>query len=193
MSIRTLVRAVILAASTAAHAESYDFTHPGTVRIDGGAGRATTLQVGCSPQSDGGVLSLEFMVTEANTRKDFDYDDFEGPDAVAADKPLAHLVWTPASGASTEITRGNGGWYIPEPAEAFMFSINQLSHHREPPAKLMAAVGPDAGRLTWTITGFDKPTRKLVATFDLDAAAAKKVHDTVVTCLPINSPKNPAG
>ena len=190
MRIHLLTAAIALAFATAANAESFEFSQPGTVKIDNGAERSATLHLTCSPDDDGGALSIELMVPEANTRKDFDYDDFEGPDAAAGSKPLSHIAWTSAAG-TTAISYAAAGWYIPDPAEAFMFGVNQPSHHRKPPAQLIAAMGPDSGKLVWTQTGFDKTRHKLVATFELDAAAAAKLHAAVVRCLPINSPKNP--
>lgn len=174
---------LMLAIAAGANAELHEFSQAGTLKIDAGAPRNATLYIACSPDKDGGALSIELVVPEANARKDFDYDDFEGPDAAAGGKALSHLVWTTAAG-STEITRAAAGWYAPEPPESFMFGVTQMSHRREPPAKLLGAVGGDAGKLVWTQTGFDKATRKLVATFELDATSAARMRDAVSGCLP---------
>jgi hypothetical protein len=177
-----------LAIAAGAHAGLHEFSQAGTMIIGAGAARSATLHIACSPDKDGGALSIELVVPEANTRKDFDYDDFEGPDAAASAKALSHLVWTTAAGA-TEITRTAAGWYAPEPPESFIFGITQMSHRREPPAKLLAAVGGDAGRLVWTQTGFGQATRKLVATFELDAASAARMREAVSGCLPNAEPE----
>lgn len=177
----------LLAAATAAHAELREFSQAGTLKIDDGAQRSATLRAACTPDQDGGALSIELIVLQANTRKDFDYDDFEGPDAAAGSKTLTHLAWTAGSG-TTEITAVASGWYAPEPPQAFMFGVSQLSHRRESPAKLLAAIGPEAGKLVWTQTGFDKATRKLVATFDFDASAALRLRGAVASCLPEAKP-----
>ena len=178
---------LMLAITAGARAELHEFSQAGTLNIDAGAQRNATLHVACSPDIDGGALSIELVVPEANTRKDFDYDDFEGPDAPAGDKALSHLIWTTATG-STEIRRAAVGWYAPQPPESFMFGVTQMSHRREPPAKLLAAVAGDAGKLVWTQTGFDKATRKLVATFELDATSATRMRDAVSSCLPKAKP-----
>jgi hypothetical protein len=190
IKVSLLAAAAALAACSAAHAELFKFNQAGTVRIDGGAARDATLAITCSPDAKGGALSIELVVPEANTRKDFDYDDFEGPDAPALEKALSHLVWSGAY--SAELTHAASGWYAPEPPESFMFGITQMSHQRKPPAKLLDAVASGPGKLVWTQTGYDKATRQLVATFDFDAATATALHTAVVRCLPINSPKNPA-
>jgi len=191
MKLRLLAATVVLTVSGAAHAELFKFNQAGSVQIDGGAARSATLAIACSPDSKGGALSIELVVTEANTRKDFDYDDFEGPDAPAQEKALSHLLWTGAY--SAELSHAASGWYAPEPPESFMFGITQMSHQRKPPAKFLDAVSSGPGKLVWTQTGYDKATRKLVATFDFDAATAASLHTAAVRCLPINSPKNPAG
>jgi hypothetical protein len=183
MHIRLLVLATALAFAAGAHAELHEFSQAGTLKIDAGSARSATLHAACSPDKDGGALSIELIVLEANSRKDFDYDDFEGPDAAAGSKALSHLAWTAGSG-TTEITSAAAGWYAPEPPQSFMFGVSQRSHRRDAPAKLLAAIGPEAGNLVWTQTGFDKATRKLVATFEYDAAAAKRLRDAVATCLP---------
>src|SRR5262249_4129999 len=121
---------------------------------------------------------------------DFDYDDFEGPDAAAGSKALSNLSWTSAAGP-TAITAAAGGWYVPDPPEAFTFAVSQPSHHRKPPAQLLLAVTGAAGVFEWTQTALDAGGRRLVARFDLDAAAARRLHTAAVRCLPINSPKNP--
>ena len=183
MKIRLLAATVALVVSGAAHAELFKFNQAGTVQIDSGAVRNATLNLLCSPDADGGALSIELVVPEANTRKDFDYDDFEGPDAAAGQKALSHLAWTAASG-TTEISSAAAGWYAPEPPQSFMFGVSQLSHRREAPAKLLAAIGSESGKLVWTQTGFDKSTRRLVATFEFDTAAAMRLRNAVAACLP---------
>jgi hypothetical protein len=183
MHIRLLALATALACATGAHAQLHEFSQAGTLKTDAGAARSATLHAACSPDKDGGALSIDLIVLEANTRKDFDYDDFEGPDASADGKALTRLAWTAASG-TTEISSAAAGWYAPEPPQSFMFGVSQLSHRREPPAKLLAAIGSEPGKLVWTQTGFDKATRKLVATFEFDAAAAMRLRGAVAACLP---------
>lgn len=190
--ISALLGTFLLVATSAAHAELREFSQAGRLKIDDGAQRSATLHAACSPDKGGGALSIELIVLEANTRKDFDYDDFEGPDAAAGSKALSHLAWTAGSG-TTEITSVAAGWYAPEPPQAFMFGVSQLSHRREAPAKLLAAIGPGAGTLVWTQTGFDKATRKLVATFEFDAAATTRLRSAVASCLPDAKPGKSGG
>jgi len=187
MHIRLLAFAAVLAFATGADAQLHEFSQAGTLKIDAGAARSATLHAACSPDQDGSALSIELIVLEANTRKDFDYDDFEGPDAAAGGKALTRLAWTAASG-TTDISTAAAGWYAPEPPQSFMFGVSQISRRRESPAKLLAAIGSEPGKLVWTQTGFDKATRKLVATFEFDAAAAMRLRGAVASCLPGSKP-----
>jgi hypothetical protein len=183
MIIRPLVVAVALMSASVARADLHDFTQSGTVSVDAGVARSATLHVGCSPDRDGGALVVELIVTQANTLQDFDYNEFEGPDAPAGNKPLSHVTWTSSSG-NTETTHAAAGSYLPEPAESFMFGIDQLSRRRGPAATVLAGVGSAAGQLVWTQSAYDKSNRHIVAKFDLDAAAAQRLHDAVAVCLP---------
>jgi hypothetical protein len=164
-----------------------EFTQGGTLNIDGGQERSATLHVGCSPDADGGALVVELIVTQANARKDFDYDDFEGPDAAASTRALSHVAWKTAAG-TTDITHAAAGSYLPEPPESFMFGIDQLSRRRGAAATLLAAVDAEPGQMVWTQTGFVDAKRKLIATFIFDAAATLRLHDAVQACLPAKPP-----
>jgi hypothetical protein len=185
--ILAVAAALAMIACTRGHAELHQFVQDGTLKIDQGTPRPAMLHVNCSPDSNGGALSIDLVVTEANARKDFDYDDFEGPDAPAKSKALSHIVWTTATG-TTQIAQPASGWYAPTPAQSFMFSVSQLSHHREEPARLLNVIRDEPGTLVWTQTGFDNAKRQLVATFELDAAAVKRLHDAAAVCLPQNLP-----
>jgi hypothetical protein len=182
MLVRAVVASIALAIAAPACAASFEFSQAGTLKIDGATTRSAKLLMACSPDKDGGALSIELTVPEAYTRKDFDYDDFEGPDAEARSKALSRLSWTGVAGA-TAITSTASGWYAPEPPDSFMFGVSQLSRRPGAPAQLLAAMNGQAGEFEWMQTAFDASKRKLVATFNLDAAAAKQLHDAVAPCL----------
>ena len=157
-----------------------DVTKTGTMKIDARVQRAATLHIGCSSDRVGGAIVIELTIPEANTKKDFDYEDFEGPDAPAG--ALSHLEWT-SDASKTSITAKAAGSYIPEPAEAFQFGIDELSHRRSPGATLLASFNSASGRLVWTQSAYGKSKQRLVATFDFNSDETKRVRDTVAACL----------
>ena len=132
--------------SAAAHADG-DVTRKGSVRIDDGAERTSTLHIGCSSDKNGGAIVVEIVVPDANTKKDFGYDDFEGPDSTAG--KLSHVEWI-AGAKTTSVTTAASGSYIPDPPEAFQFEIAELSHRKSAPATLLAGADGTAAKLVWT-------------------------------------------
>ena len=179
------IAAIAITVAIGTHAEPREFSQSGKLKIDSSAERNATLHVACSPDPNGGALSIELNVPEAYKLKDFDYDDFEGPDAAASTQTLSALTWHAASAADTSITSTAAGWYLDD---TFNFGINQLSHQRREPARLLNAIRDEAGQLTWTQTGFDNPKHQLIARFDFNAAAAQQLHQSVAECLPQNMP-----
>jgi hypothetical protein len=169
-----------LLAASMAYADG-EITKAGTMRIDGGAERSSTLHIACSSDRDGGALYFEITVPEANTKKDFGYDDFEGPDA----KPgaLSNVEWI-VEKRTTKITSTAAGSYTVEPAEGFRFEIAELSRRKSAPATLLAGADGSAAKLVWTQSSYDKSRRTLVATFAFDAGESARVRDTVKACLP---------
>lgn len=166
--------------SLLAHADG-DVIKTGSVRIDNGAARAASVHIGCSSDPHGGAIVVEIVVPDANTKKDFGYDDFEGPDSPAG--KLSHVEWI--SGArATSVTTAAAGSYIPDPAEAFQFEMAELAHRKSAPATLLTGADGAPAKLVWTQSSYDKSKRTLVATFDFDAADAASVHDKVAACLP---------
>ena len=166
--------------SSTAHADG-DMTRIGSVHIDDAAQRTATVHIGCSSDPHGGALVVEIVVPDANTKKDFGYDDFEGPDSPAG--KLSHIEWI-AGAKTTSVTTAAAGSYIPDPPEAFQFEIAELAHRKSAPATLLAAVDGTAARLVWTQSSYDKSKRTLVATFDFDANSAAQLRDNVAACLP---------
>jgi hypothetical protein len=170
----------LLLAASVAHADG-DVTKNGSMRIDDGAERASTLHIGCSSDAHGGALVAEITVPEAYTKKDFGYDDFEGPDSPAG--ALSRVEWIAEKNA-THITTTVAGSYVPDPPDAFRFEIAERSHRKSAPATLLAGADGTPAKLIWTQSSFDKSKRTLVAAFAFDAAESAHVRDAVKACLP---------
>ena len=171
---------IAMFAVSMAHADG-EITKTGTVRIGGGTERSSTLHIACSSDRDGGALYFEITVPEANTKKDFGYDDFEGPDA----KPgaLSHVEWI-GEKRTTNVTSTAAGSYTVEPAEGFRFEIAERSRRKSAPATLLAGADGSPAKLVWTLSSYDKSKRTLVATFAFDAGESTHVRDIVKACLP---------
>src|SRR5512135_1769676 len=116
--------AAACALAAAAYAELDRLVLEGQVSAAGGT-RSASLHVLCNPDADGGAISVELWVPQAFKLKDFDYDDFEGPDAVAGDHALSHVSVT-GEGGKTEITYAAAGWYSGEDPDTFVFGLSQL-------------------------------------------------------------------
>ena len=124
--MKKYIFALCIPLASLAHADG-DVTKTGSLRVDEGAERASTVHIGCSSDAHGGALVVEITVPDANTKKDFGYDDFEGPDSPAG--KLSHVEWiTPAK--TTSVTTSAAGSYIPDPPEAFRFEIAELEAER---------------------------------------------------------------
>jgi hypothetical protein len=181
--------ATALAAAPAA-ADLHRFTISGQLAAPDGATRPASLRLLCEPDPNGGAISMELWVPEAATRKDFDYADFEGPDAPAAEKMLTHV--SVAGGGAIMATAAAAGWYSGENADTFVFGLSQRSHEPGAVATLLEAVDPRDLRLIWVQTSFDEPKRELRAMFALDPASVKQLRDTVDPCLPPAAKSSPA-
>lgn len=145
--------------------------------------RSVSLRVLCEPDPHGGAVSIELWVPQAYTRKDFDYDDFEGPDAAAGERALSQ-VSVVGAGGTTEITYPAAGWYSGEgDSDTFVFGLSQRSHQKGKIATLLESVDARDTRLVWVQKSFRGPKRELRATFPLGAETAMKIRDTVDVCL----------
>lgn len=181
---RTLIQlalATTFAAASAAHAELHRLVLEGRLHGAGGT-RPVTLRLLCEPDPDGGAISVELWVPQAERLKDFDYDDFEGPDAAAGNRALSRVSVAGTSG-TTEITYSAAGWYSGEDPDTFVFGLSQPSHQKGKIATLLEAVDPKHTQVVWAQRGFDDPKRELRATFALDAATVTQIRDTVGACL----------
>jgi hypothetical protein len=148
-----------------------------------GSTRKVTLRILCDPAADGGAISVELWVPEAAARKDFDYDDFEGPDAAAGDRGLSR-VGVSGGTRTTEITHAAAGWYSGEgDPDTFVFGLSQRSHRPGKVATLLAGIDAKHTQLLWIQRAFDDSKRELRARFPLDATTVGRIHDTVGSCL----------
>ena len=180
-SLIVIALAAALALTPAVHAELNRLVLEGQLGGRGGT-RGVSLRLLCNPDAHGGAVSVELWVPQAYKLKDFDYDDFEGPDAAAGNRALSRVNVGGESG-KTEMTYAAAGWYSGEEPDTFVFGLSQLSHRQDKIATLLRAVDTQHTQLIWEQTGFDDPKHELRATFALDAAMVKRIHETVDACL----------
>lgn len=145
------------------------------------APRPVTLRISCDPAPQG-VLSLELWVPQAFALKDFDYDDFEGPDAAALDRELSVLTLG-GEAAPTKVSHAAAGWYSGEDPDTFVFGVSERSRAHAKLAAFLGALRADPTTLLWIQKSLDASARVLSATFALDAATVARVHATVDPCV----------
>lgn len=172
-------------------AETREATVAGTLASSSGP-RAASLRVICNPDPRGGALSLELRVPEAATRKDLDYDDFEGPDAVAAGAERTDLTVT-AGGATRSLRRPAAGWYAGDDAAAFVFGVTELARRRGTLAALVARVVGEHAEIAWAQGSFDDIRRTLRARFELDAGAVGRFAAAARACVAAERPASRRG
>lgn len=182
--------AATFATTSAAQAELNRLVLDGQLHAAGDT-RSANLRLLCNPDTEGGAISVELWVPQASKLKDFDYDDFEGPDAAAGDRALSHVSLAGDAG-TTEITYAAAGWYSGEEPDTFVFGLSQRSHQPGKIAIWLAAVDTQHPHLVWVQHGFDDPKRELRAEFALDAATVKRIRDTVDVCLAPATKAKPA-
>lgn len=163
-----------------AHAEPQRLTLTGTVQTTGEP-REATLRIVCDPGPDG-VLGLELWVPKAFELKDFDYDDFEGPDAAARTRLLSSLVLQSTAG-STRNAFAVTGWYAGDDPNTFVFGVSGAPYSYSGVAAIFRDVASDRDELVWSQRSFRKPERTLRAAFPLDVATGTRLRATVGPCL----------
>lgn len=176
--------AAAVVAATPTHAELRALVLEGQMQGARGT-RSVTLHLECEPDPRGGAISLALWVPQAHPLKDFDYDDFEGPDAAARDRALSHL----SLGGGKPTSHAAAGWYAGEAPDTFVFAVSQRSHQKGPVATLLEGLDDAPAQLVWVQNGFDDPKRELRASFALDAALTGRLRDTADACL---TPSGPA-
>jgi hypothetical protein len=125
------IAAAIVLSAAAVYADACPVALTGQLASSAGR-RAAQLRIQCEPAADGGALGIELWVPEAFTRKDFDYDHFEGPDAVASGRALSRLSVSGAGSHVEIVHAAAAGTPAKRPTRSSSVSVNP----RIGPAKL---------------------------------------------------------
>jgi hypothetical protein len=150
-------------------------------------GKATPIELVfyCDPHSDAnskGALGFDLFVEGAKALAPFAFDDFEGPDAPAARKPLLRAIVHRSGKIPLTFQSPASGWY--DTADRFAFGVSAPSGAlKSTPRSLLAALSSaGAERLTVEITDFRRPDVKLA--FDVPVADRTAAFKALVAALP---------
>jgi len=189
-SMAFIVVSATLAATRSAHADPLSLMLTGQmhgVRIE----RKVSLRLLCSPDPHGGTVSLELEVPQAYDLKDFDYGDFEGPDAVGGARNPARLRLTGAA-RKQEFTHSATGWYSAQDPNTFVFGLSQLTHKPGKLADLVRGIDSRSTHIEWKQRAYNDSKRELRAVFALDPPTIQRIRDTVDACVKPAPQRKPA-
>ncbi len=124
-----------------------------------------TIVFGCDPTSDkesSGTLGFEVEIKNPSKITAFPFDDFEGPDAVAA--PEVRVTLSRKDKPALTFKTSAGGWY--SEVDTFCFGVSEVSKKSKsvPRSILQALAEGDAESLKITIANPRDPKRALEMT-----------------------------
>jgi hypothetical protein len=134
-----------------------------------------TFAFECQPGKDG-TISFVYTIDHANQMKLFNFDEFEGPDALAAERETAHLQAS-SKGSTSKLDKAVSGYYAT--GEAFAFSFSVLNGKRNNVTKFLDKVMSGAENISICIQSVTK--RKICSQFNVKDAA-DSIRQTVKSC-----------
>lgn len=155
----------------------------GEVAIGATAATAeATLRYKCAPGVRGNLIwSLE--IAHADKIRIFDFDDFEGPDAMANGRKLSALALVGGL-LQAKVLAAQTGYYAGAPSSD-TFVIETSAPAREPGdlALLTDLIGPGTSAIEWRVTSARDPELALAARFDA-AGADRALAQARIGCGP---------
>ncbi|HUK92007.1 MAG TPA: hypothetical protein VLZ81_16525 [Blastocatellia bacterium] len=134
-------------------------------------GAATmTFDAQCST-GEGGVASLIFTVLGAAEMKNFDFDNFEGPDAPAQHKPLLSVTVHRAVGGDVVVATPVSGSYTVTD-KGFQFEASMDYNKASKVTIVTDALIAGGSSLLVKVRGFKDPRKSIVANFSTEGASA---------------------
>jgi len=157
-----------MAAETAGEAKTPD--GPAKVR----------LSFECTPGKNG-TDSVVFIVLGATKLKGFDFDDFEGPDAVARAKALLTFTVQRTKGPDVVVkTNAAGSYTVTE--GGFAFEVSTAANTKEGKVtQLTEAIAGGASSISVQVQDFADAAKNIQATFPT-AGAAEMLSQTMKAC-----------
>jgi hypothetical protein len=128
-----------------------------------------TLSFECTP-GKGGTSVVDFVVLGATKLTGFDFDDFEGPDAPAKNKPLVTFTVQPVKGNEVIVTTVVSGSYTVTD-QGFAFEAYNMANEPGKVTQLSDAIAAGASSISVRVQGFKHSEKTLQATFSTNGAA----------------------
>jgi hypothetical protein len=126
------------------------------------------LSFTCTP-GRGGTSGVSFVVLGATKLTGFDFDDFEGPDAPAAEKPLVTFTVHKAGGDVVVHTACSGSFTVS--GGGFSFDTYNMTNTRGKVTELSDALIAGATSISVRVQGLKNPQKTIEATFQASGAA----------------------
>lgn len=123
----------------------------------------------------GGGTYLILHLSDASLVKNFDFDEFEGPDAPFGTRKLAKIQIQSSNGTQT-IEAAGAGWY--SSAKEFMFSVAVGRQPLSVRKRLIAVLSGNDAKLSFTVHGLKKPSQTISAT-TTDASLINGLRDAL--------------
>ena len=152
---------------------------PGVVTYDGKEVPAR-LKLQCAPGSNGSVL-WEMSIAQIATLSDFGFDDYEGPDAIAADR-RNNTTLTPEGGMLKTVVKATPAGYYTD-AETFALSVAAKANESSDVALLAELVSPQTSEIVWETRSLRGEGKSLVGRFPLEGATPV-LRETMMGCGP---------
>lgn len=178
---------LIAALSTGAHAEwtgSIDEHGLRTASTEGtasfrGIDVPAALALLCRP-GENGTVSWEMKIRDSSKLRDFGFDDYEGPDAIALDARRTEIV--PEGGMmKTVVKAAPAGWYAE--ADVFVLGASAKVEEASEVALLADVIGPQTRAVVWTSPSLRGNGDPLIGRF-ATAGAAALLRATMMGCGP---------
>ncbi|MBI3652613.1 MAG: hypothetical protein HY231_16450 [Acidobacteria bacterium] len=176
-----LLAATSLAQDWKSHSEPYGLRTAQVaaegITPDGAA--HTTLTIQCA-SGKGAMASIIYSVIGADKMKRFRFEDFEGPDAVAASKKLTTIQVVYSTGeAVSEKTQVSGSF---SDSDTFAFELSAQAKLASEVTRLTTAMAaPNAAKIIVTVQDNKNPQHTLQTEFPVGGATSA-VNETMKGC-----------
>ena len=111
-------------------------------------------------KTEHGTLGFTLTVHDVTPLKDFHFDDFDGPDAVAQAKKLVRVEVSGSGASPVTFDLQASGSYTDE--NAFSFGVSALSSERSEVKTLLESLGKGTDLVVITVTDFQNAGIKLM-------------------------------